>query len=47
MCKVSNGIWRRLNSESDRHDFLTNISEKVKVGELSQEEMTAHASTLM
>ncbi|KAG8162636.1 hypothetical protein KVR01_007114 [Diaporthe batatas] len=31
----------------ENEDFLTNISEKVKSGEVSQEEMTAHASTLV
>ncbi|KAG6357390.1 hypothetical protein INS49_013267 [Diaporthe citri] len=42
---VENG--GRLNASSGREDFLTNISEKVKSGEVSQEEMTAHASTLV
>ncbi|ORY66220.1 putative cytochrome P450, partial [Pseudomassariella vexata] len=40
-------VARRIKSESSRHDFLTNIAEKVKAGEVSQEEMTAHASTLV
>ncbi|KAI3396494.1 hypothetical protein diail_12114 [Diaporthe ilicicola] len=33
--------------ENGRDDFLTNISEKVKTGEVTKEEMTAHASTLV
>ncbi|KAH0425313.1 Cytochrome P450 [Colletotrichum camelliae] len=40
-------VERRLQGESGRQDFLTNVSEKVKSGEVSQEEMTAHASTLV
>ncbi|KAK2610031.1 hypothetical protein N8I77_003491 [Diaporthe amygdali] len=40
-------VARRLNACSGREDFLTNISEKVKTGEVSEEEMTAHASTLV
>ncbi|KAL0938283.1 benzoate 4-monooxygenase cytochrome p450 [Colletotrichum truncatum] len=40
-------VQRRLRRRSSRQDFLTNISEKVKAGEISQEEMTAHASTLV
>ena len=42
--KTSN---RRLNHESSRTDILTNIVDKVKTGEVSKEELTAHASTLV
>ncbi|KAF5006792.1 hypothetical protein FDECE_6846 [Fusarium decemcellulare] len=37
----------RLRTETGRQDFLTNIASKVRSGEISQEEMTAHASTLV
>ena len=40
-------VRKRLESESPRKDFFTNIVSKVKAGEVSLEEMTAHASTLM
>ena len=40
-------VRRRLESGSPRKDFFTNIVSKVKAGEVSLEEMTAHASTLM
>lgn len=42
--KTSN---RRLNHESSRNDILTNVVDKVKSGEISKEELTAHASTLV
>ena len=32
---------------SGRKDILTNIVDKVESGEVSQEELTAHSSTLM
>lgn len=38
---------RRLDSAAERKDFFTNLVAKVKSGEVSQEEMTAHASTLI
>lgn len=40
-------VRKRLESESPRKDFFTNIVSKVKTGEVSLEEMTAHASILM
>ncbi|KAI1409848.1 putative cytochrome P450 [Hypoxylon sp. FL1857] len=40
-------VRRRLESESSRQDFFTNIVAKVKSGEVGLEEMTAHASTLI
>ncbi|KAL6915492.1 hypothetical protein FSST1_006987 [Fusarium sambucinum] len=40
-------VARRLSVESGRHDFLSTVARKVKSGEISQEEMTAHASTLV
>ncbi|KAI8627403.1 cytochrome P450 monooxygenase [Xylariaceae sp. FL1651] len=40
-------VRNRLESTSTRHDFFSNIAEKVKSGEVSFEEMTAHASTLI
>ncbi|CAJ0553060.1 Ff.00g115720.m01.CDS01 [Fusarium sp. VM40] len=42
-----NKVARRLDAEKGRHDFLTVVAGKVKRGEISQEEMTAHASTLV
>lgn len=42
-----NGKHRRLKSKSSRKDFFTNLVEKVETSEVSTEEMTAHASTLM
>lgn len=38
---------RRLNNESSRNDILSNVVGKVKSGEVSKEELTAHASTLV
>lgn len=38
---------RRLENELPREDFLTNMVAKVKSGEVSLEELTAHSSTLM
>ena len=38
---------RRLANESGRKDFLTNLVEKVKSGEIEKEEMAAHVSTLV
>ncbi len=40
-------MQRRLNRESPRQDFFTNLVAKVKAGEVDLEEMTANASTLM
>ncbi|KAI8623346.1 cytochrome P450 monooxygenase [Xylariaceae sp. FL1651] len=40
-------VEKRLNAENTRHDFLTNMVSKVKSGQVSREEMTAHASTLI
>ncbi|KAI0538755.1 cytochrome protein [Xylaria digitata] len=40
-------VQKRLSAENTRHDFLTNMVSKVKSGEVSREEMTAHASTLI
>ncbi|CAD6584580.1 MAG: hypothetical protein ASARMPREDX12_001698 [Alectoria sarmentosa] len=40
-------VKHRLESQSPRRDFLTNIVGFVKSGEVSQEEMTAHSSTLI
>lgn len=40
-------VARRLASETGRQDFMANLVSKVKAGEVSQEEMTAHASTLV
>lgn len=39
-------ISRRLANKTSRKDFLTNIVGKVEAGEVSREELTAHASTL-
>ncbi|ORY55718.1 cytochrome P450 [Pseudomassariella vexata] len=38
---------RRLDAEMPRKDFFTHIANKVLAGEVEQEEMTAHASTLV
>lgn len=40
-------IFRRLANKSARKDILTNVVGKVETGEIPQEELTAHASTLM
>jgi hypothetical protein len=40
-------VKRRLEAKTDRHDFLTNLVTKVQNGDVPEEEMTAHASTLM
>ncbi|KAK3321248.1 putative cytochrome P450 [Cercophora scortea] len=40
-------VQRRLESDTGRQDFFTDIAEKVKSGEIPLEEMTAHASTLI
>ena len=37
----------RLVSTDPRKYFLTDVIEKTKAGEVSQEELTAHASTLV
>jgi cytochrome P450 len=37
----------RLDSKVSRKDFLSKLVEKVKLGEVGEEEMTAHASTLV
>jgi cytochrome P450 len=44
---VSNLENRRLDNPSNRKDILSNLVHKVKSGEVSQEELTAHASTLI
>lgn len=40
-------VQKRLDTETTRQDFFTHIAGKVEAGEVEQEEMTAHASTLM
>ncbi|KAH8660703.1 cytochrome P450 monooxygenase [Tricladium varicosporioides] len=40
-------VARRLKNKTSRKDFMTNLVEKVEFGEVSKEEMTAHASTLI
>ncbi|KAI1098801.1 cytochrome P450 [Jackrogersella minutella] len=40
-------VQKRLDADTPREDFFTHIVSKVKSGEVSQEEMTAHASTLI
>lgn len=40
-------VRKRLEGGSIRQDFLTNVVEKVKSGEVPLEEMAAHSSTLM
>ncbi|KAI9837894.1 MAG: Cytochrome P450 monooxygenase orf9 [Sclerophora amabilis] len=40
-------VARRLASQSPRKDFMHNLVEKVKSGEIEKEELTAHASTLI
>lgn len=40
-------VQKRLDAETPRQDFLTHIAKKVRASEVEQEEMTAHASTLM
>ncbi|KAK3203030.1 hypothetical protein GRF29_154g1517365 [Pseudopithomyces chartarum] len=40
-------VKRRLQNDNGRQDFLTNIVSKVKGGEVSEEELSAHASTLI
>ncbi|KAF3760420.1 hypothetical protein M406DRAFT_52939 [Cryphonectria parasitica EP155] len=40
-------VNKRLDALEPRQDFLTHIVNKVRSGEVSQEEMTAHASTLI
>ncbi|KAL2833626.1 cytochrome P450 [Aspergillus pseudoustus] len=40
-------VAKRLNTPSTRPDFLSTLIDKVKSGEINQEEMTAHASTLI
>lgn len=37
----------RLSQKSQRKDFLSKIIDKVEAGEISQEELTAHTSTLV
>lgn len=39
--------YRRLENNVGRRDFLTNVADKVKTGEVSHEEMAAHSSTLV
>lgn len=38
---------RRLANDLHQKDFMTNIVEKVRFGEVSEEELTAHAATLV
>lgn len=40
-------VQKRLDAVNTRHDFLTNVVSKVKDGEISREQLTAHASTLI
>lgn len=40
-------VQNRLDSKTDRKDFLTNIIQKVETGEVSHEELVGHASTLV
>ncbi|KAF6809469.1 Isotrichodermin C-15 hydroxylase 6 [Colletotrichum plurivorum] len=40
-------VQKRLDAEAPRQDFFTHIAKKVRAGEVEQEEMTAHASTLI
>lgn len=40
-------VQKRLDAQTPRQDFFTHIASKVRAGEVEQEEMTAHASTLM
>jgi len=40
-------LGRRLQSTCDRQDFMTNLVGKVKAGEVSEEELNAHSSTLV
>ncbi|KAI0474770.1 cytochrome protein [Xylaria cf. heliscus] len=40
-------VQKRLDTENTRHDFFTNLVSLVKSGQVSREEMTAHASTLI
>lgn len=40
-------VKRRLEAVTRRQDFLTNLVRAVKCGDLPEEELTAHASTLM
>ncbi len=44
---LTNSHSRLEKRHSARKDFLTNIIEQVESGEVSREEITAHASTLM
>lgn len=40
-------VTQRLETKSTRHDFMSNLIAKVDAGVIEQEEMTAHASTLI
>ncbi|KAK3301905.1 putative cytochrome P450 [Chaetomium strumarium] len=40
-------VQKRLDASTPRQDFFTHIVNKVRSGDVSQEEMTAHASTLI
>jgi hypothetical protein len=40
-------VKQRLEAKTARQDFLTNLVGKVKSGAVPEEELTAHASTLM
>ena len=40
-------VQKRLDTQTPRQDFFTHIANKVRAGEVEQEEMAAHASTLM
>ncbi|KAI9878967.1 MAG: Cytochrome P450 monooxygenase orf9 [Pleopsidium flavum] len=42
-----NQVEKRLNMVSARKDFLSNLIGKVAIGEVDQEELTAHVSTLV
>lgn len=45
--RVADNAARRLDSKTSRKDFMTNLVGKITTGEVSREQMTAHASTLM
>lgn len=40
-------VQKRVDNQAARQDFFTHITSKVRSGEVEQEEMTAHASTLV
>ncbi|KAK7749837.1 hypothetical protein SLS53_000418 [Cytospora paraplurivora] len=40
-------VRQRLKKDADQRDFLTNVANKVRNGEVSAEEMAAHSSTIV